>query len=212
MSKWSQMYCEAKEINERIFYRPIDHSKLRFFSPGFSYDAQEIKFLAVFDGYADVDNPRAFEFIIGNHDGSGAFTFPHPGLILPFHRVAVTTEPQLDTDVREAPDRAYDFSLSLLDIPKVPRQMVLEEQACNQWIELCRRIRPYHGFYAGRTTHNAVKSTDADIMGLKHVMGHFKEPLLDEQLPGRFRDGVSYILEEDVVAICRRFEIPLSMP
>ncbi len=213
MPYWGQMTCNAGGINEKVYYCPIDVGQVRFFSPRFSTDAQPVRFLAVYDGYAGEDDPYAYELILGNHEGAGAFTFPDPKLLLPFHRVADTKQNVVRTDVRPAvAGRAYHFAIGLIDSSEVSGEKLVEAQVCNEWLEKMRRIRPYHGFYGGRMTHEAVRSTDADIMGLKDMTTHFSEPLTDSSLPERFRDGVSYVLGKDVVTICRKFDIPLTNP
>lgn len=212
MSYWAQMSCEASTINETIFYCPLGHGHFRYFSPKFSSGSLPIEFLAVFDGYAQSGDGTDYEFILGNEAGSGAFTFPNPKLILPFSRVDDTNEPNLNTAVKTSPAGFNNPALSLHGAEPIPRDMLQEGQACNKWLEKVRHIRPYHGFYGGGVTHDAVLSSHADMVGLKDVMGLFDEPLLDEQLPAGFREGVSYIVSEDADAICRKFGIPIIDP
>jgi hypothetical protein len=99
-----------------------------------------------------------------------------------------------------------------MDSEQVSGDVLQDGQACNQWLELMRNLRPYHGFYAGKTAHRAVESVDSDIMGLRDTVAHFSDQLTDGQLPERFRNGVKYIIDNDVVKICRHFGIRLTCP
>ncbi|MBN2331266.1 MAG: hypothetical protein JXC85_05625 [Candidatus Aenigmarchaeota archaeon] len=212
MSYWGQLSCGTTLINERIFYCPLGHRMFRYSSPKFSGQVQPVNFLAVFDGNSRSEDGTDYEFIMGNDAGSGAFTFPNPKMILPFRPVAETVEPAPDIDMASPSSGAAQFATGLLQAPEITQQMLRESQAYDSWLEITRHVRPYHGYFAERSTNYALSSSYEDVLGLQQVMKLFQEPMSDSDLPREFLDGVSLIVGEDAAAVCRKYGIPMEMP
>jgi hypothetical protein len=207
-SSWALLSCNTKTIDERIFQHQLrSRDRFDFGSRHFSDRPVPIQFLAVFDRYAQNPEGMNYELIFGNDSGSGAFTFPNPGLILPYRLVADNIETGEEIDSKPTPE-IDNLILNLLYSPRMPKDYEKEVSDDAGWLRVAGRIRPYSGLFMGSDKTRAVKSSHADIVGLKRVVERFSGRLMDSRLPERFRDGVSYIAKENPAAICSRYGIP----
>ncbi len=219
MDKWTRFSCNSKRLKEQMFVYPLgEGERFEYFSPGFSDRPREVEFLGVFD--PDPENPEAgshYDFIMGSGVGSGAFSFPNPKLISPYHCVdethgmigAVKQASEFPRILKAARDRVVDA----MDLPEWYKDCKTGIEDEEKWFELGRVFRPYEGFFRGETDPEAQYTTavHSDVRELKLVMEKFREALLCGELPKAFMEGVRYMLLTDPRDVCERFGIPLFL-
>jgi len=198
---WCAYSCRWNGREERLFIYPLgEKEQFMFGTPNFSRNEERrIKFLGVFDDgvtYHGAPQLHVYDFILGSEEGSGAFSFPTPCLVMPYRTVEEAEEFQ--KRVEEKMEKAQQASR---------RPGLQESRDAIDWIEFNRKFRPYEGFYVGEP-HKPLPSHQFDISELKSVAEQFKKPLTATCLPPEFVAGVVDIISSELYEFCERCCIP----